>query len=193
MQKVTPDQYAPYIDNIFTWAKKYGMKVFVEMHGAPGSQNGEMHSGCITGSQNSDVKPVHYFDTDWNLELGLRTVEKMSQKCNQFIDSCYGVGVINEPQPGNPTPTEDTLHDFLDRYFSMAILMARKYLSNDVPVALFSWTYDFWRWSEKHYPEVTYGNVIWDTHLYTPNAQSVEEALSNYESDLEKIDDFQRK
>lgn len=49
MQMITPDQYAPYIDKIFTWAKQYDMKVLIEMHGAPGSQNGEMHSGCITG------------------------------------------------------------------------------------------------------------------------------------------------
>jgi hypothetical protein len=117
----------------------------------------------------------------------------MSETCNKYIDACYGVGVINEPQPGNPAPSEDRLHEFLDRYFSMAILMARKYLANEVPVSLFSWTYDFWRWDQNHFPEETYGNVIWDTHLYTPNAASVDEALSNYESDLEKIEDFQLK
>lgn len=49
MQMITPDQYEPYIDKIFTWADKYDMKVLIELHGAPGSQNGEMHSGCITG------------------------------------------------------------------------------------------------------------------------------------------------
>ena len=73
------------------------MKLFIEMHGAPGSQNGEMHSGCITGSQATSIKPEHYFDTDWNMQLGVRTVEKMAEKCNEHLDACFGVGVLNEP------------------------------------------------------------------------------------------------
>ena len=38
-----PHQYEPFIDKIFQFAQKYGFKVFPEMHGAPGSQNGEIH------------------------------------------------------------------------------------------------------------------------------------------------------
>ena len=41
------------------------------MHGAPGSQNGEMHSGCITGEKIGDDKPVHYFDNSVNFDFAV--------------------------------------------------------------------------------------------------------------------------
>ena len=43
LQSVKPHQYEPFIDKIFQFAQKYEIKVFPEMHGAPGSQNGEIH------------------------------------------------------------------------------------------------------------------------------------------------------
>lgn len=67
------------------------------MHGAPGSQNGEMHSGCITGPKIGDAKPVHYFDNAPNMAFANTTIGKMAEKCAEKIDSCYGVGVLNEP------------------------------------------------------------------------------------------------
>ena len=50
------------------------MKVMLELHGAPGSQNGEIHSGCVTGPENNG-KTEHYFDTDWNKEIALNSIE----------------------------------------------------------------------------------------------------------------------
>lgn len=34
-----------YVDAVFDWAEKYGLKVLLELHGLVGSQNGEHHSG----------------------------------------------------------------------------------------------------------------------------------------------------
>lgn len=39
------------LDNAFTWAQKYGMKVIVDLHAAPGSQNGNPHSATRDGSR----------------------------------------------------------------------------------------------------------------------------------------------
>lgn len=137
------------------------------MHGAPGSQNGEMHSGCITGiSTHENKKPDHYFVSRKNKKIAVETVGVMAQKCAEHLDHCYGVGVLNEPQPGDTTPSREKLHLFLESYYGEAILEARKYLSMDVPVILFSWVIDFWRWSDLHYPAETYGTVVWDTHMY---------------------------
>ena len=33
--------------------------------------------------------------------------------------------------------------------------------------------------------------MLWDTHIYTPNADTVDDALELYESDLSKIATFQ--
>ncbi|XP_056163633.1 probable glucan 1,3-beta-glucosidase A isoform X1 [Syzygium oleosum] len=37
------------LDNAFTWAEKHGMKVIVDLHAAPGSQNGAEHSASRDG------------------------------------------------------------------------------------------------------------------------------------------------
>ena len=35
----------PYLDRAISWASRYGLKVIVDLHGAPGSQNGFDNSG----------------------------------------------------------------------------------------------------------------------------------------------------
>lgn len=121
------------------------------------------------------------------MKFALQTIDKMAEKCAQHIDSCYGVGVLNEPQPGSPTPLPSYLHAYLLGYYAHAIMTARKHLDAEVPVVLYSWVNDFDLWYNKQYPQSKYGNVIWDTHLYTENADSVDEALSMYDADLLKI------
>ncbi|KAF8411497.1 hypothetical protein HHK36_004049 [Tetracentron sinense] len=39
------------LDKAFTWAQKYGMKIIVDLHAVPGSQNGNDHSGTRDGYQ----------------------------------------------------------------------------------------------------------------------------------------------
>jgi len=192
LQSVSSGQYSQYLDRIFQWAARYNMKVLLELHGAPGSQNGEIHSGCVTGAENNG-KPEHYFDTDWNKEIALNSIEQMAAKCRQFESSCYGIGVLNEPQPSGPSNDNDGLHAFLDTYFDEAIRRARETLSWDTPVVLFSWTYDFWRWPDNRFPYNSYGNTVWDTHIYTGGSDDVNQVLGFYDSDLSKIRDFQNK
>lgn len=51
--------YRPYIDKIFEWTAKYNIWVMLDLHGAPGNQNGDSHAGC-------HVSNSGYWDTDWN-------------------------------------------------------------------------------------------------------------------------------
>lgn len=37
---VYPQGQYPYVEKAVKWAKKYGLKVILDIHGAPGSQNG---------------------------------------------------------------------------------------------------------------------------------------------------------
>merc|ERR1711872_1372 len=195
LQAVKPSQYSPYIDKIYQWAEKYGIKVFMELHGAPGSQNGEIHSGCVTGAELDGGKPEHYFNTDWNKQIAVDSVGKMAEKCQQYGSTCWGIGVLNEPQPsgGGHPPTDDDLHNFLSSYYHEAITKARTILSKDTPVVLFSWTYDFWRWPDHSYPYDQYGKILWDTHMYTGGSSSVDEVLGKYDGDLGQIQSFQNR
>ena len=94
-----PSKYEPYIDRIFQLAEQHSIKLLLELHGAPGSQNGEIHSGCVTGPEVNGGKPEHYFNTEWNMEIAVTVMSKMAGKCRQFPDTCWGIGVLNEPQP----------------------------------------------------------------------------------------------
>jgi len=194
LQSVKPNQYDPFIDRVFQFAEKYGIKVFPEMHGAPGSQNGEIHSGCVTGPENNG-KPEHYFNTDWNKQIAVDVVGKIVEKCQQYPNVCWGIGVLNEPQPsGNgASPNDDELHQFLDRYYDEAIMRVRETMPWDFPVVLFSWTYDFWRWVDNRYPYSQYGSIVWDTHTYTGGSSNLDEVLGFYDWDLSQIQDFQNR
>jgi len=194
LQTVKSYRYTTYIDRIYQFASQYGIKVFMELHGAPGSQNGEIHSGCVTGPEHNG-KPEHYFNTDWNKQIAIDAIGKMAEKCKQFESVCWGIGVLNEPQPsgGGAEPTDDSLHWFLEDYYAQAINKARETLPLDMPVVLFSWTYDFWRWGDNSYPYEQYGKVLWDTHLYTGGSDSVDQVLGYYDGDLAKIQEFQSK
>jgi aryl-phospho-beta-D-glucosidase BglC (GH1 family) len=63
--------------------------VLLDLHGAPGSQNGASHSGCSVGTV--------YWDTDWNKQNTLSAVKALADICNTNLDVCYGVEVLNEP------------------------------------------------------------------------------------------------
>ena len=56
----TPSDFEPYLTRIMKAGAANGIKVLLDLHGAPGSQNGEMHSGCSTGA-------TYYFEdsTKW--------------------------------------------------------------------------------------------------------------------------------
>ena len=106
-------------------------------------------SGCVTGPE-VNGKPEHFFNTEWNRQIAVDVVGKMAEKCQQFQDVCWGIGVLNEPQPsGNgSSPTNTELHEFLDLYYEKAIIRVRETMPLDFPVVLYSWIYDFWRWRD---------------------------------------------
>ena len=68
-----------YIDKVLELSRKYKIKVLLDLHGAPGSQNGEIHSGLDLGSYKNllvpFLKPPHYFNTDKNKAIAVQAVE----------------------------------------------------------------------------------------------------------------------
>lgn len=110
------------------------------------------------------------------------------------------MGVINEPTMGTGASKEekDNVHDFLDEYFDEAIKRVREILPSETPVVLFSWIFDFWRWPAHRFPYSEYGNVLWDTHIYTfwrddGTSDDVDHVLSLYDEEIEKSTSFQSK
>ncbi|XP_010269194.1 PREDICTED: probable glucan 1,3-beta-glucosidase ARB_04467 [Nelumbo nucifera] len=102
------------LDNAFTWAQKYNMKVIVDLHAVPGSQNGNEHSGTRDGYE------------EWGDSYIQETVAVID-----FLAARYGnkpsfaaIELMNEPvAPGV------TIED-LSKYYKAGYDAGRKYSSS---------------------------------------------------------------
>ena len=150
LQSIPPATYRKYFDRIFTSARKYGLRVLLDLHGLPGSQNGEMHSGLTVGTP--------HFDTDWNKYKAVEAVTAMAKYASEGsrLETLYGLQIINEPNH-----YQYDIHDFLDRYYDEAIIAARRFLPAQVPIIVFEWTYNFENWSDDRFSYDQYGTVMW--------------------------------
>ncbi|KAK1555886.1 hypothetical protein Q3G72_032854 [Acer saccharum] len=81
------------LDNAFTWAEKYGVKIVIDLHAAPGSQNGFEHSSSRDGSQ-------EWGTTDDNIQKTVDVIEFLAARYAKR-QSLYAIELINEPlSPG---------------------------------------------------------------------------------------------
>lgn len=148
-------EYRPYIDKIFEYAKENDIFVMLDLHGAPGNQNGDSHGGCHVQSP--------YWNTDWNKLWSRRAVLAMVEIC-KVNTNCYGVEVLNEP-------SSDLSRSDLIAYYQEVILASREAgLPMETPMIIMDWNYEFtWHFNNKWYelfPVEKYGQTIFDTHIY---------------------------
>ncbi|CAL5332843.1 unnamed protein product [Camellia sinensis] len=85
-----PTPPAPYVggslkalDNAFSWARKYGMKVIIDLHAAPGSQTNSAVSSSRDGF-------VEWGQTDQNIQETVDVIDFLTT-------SLYAVELLNEP------------------------------------------------------------------------------------------------
>lgn len=100
-EKLPDDPYVSgaqkYLDKAIEWSYNNGLKVWIDLHGAPGSQNGFDNSGRFLnytpGWQN----------TTENLELTISVLRKIYSKYGskdfytKYEDTILGIEVLNEP------------------------------------------------------------------------------------------------
>ncbi len=137
-----------YLDNAMEWAKQTGIKVLIDMHGAPGSQNGDMHSG-ICGR-------VDWPKDDANI---VRTIDILQKLANRYKDhpALHGVQMLNEPNHHVP-------NDILRDYYIRCYHALRKEIDEDKPI-VFHDQFNITSWRDfMQSPE--YKNVALDCHIY---------------------------
>lgn len=76
-----------YVERLFNWADRYGCRVILDVHGAPGSQNGNDHSGRV-GEIGWGDEP--------NKARTLEFIDRLSARFGHEA-SLIGVEVLNEP------------------------------------------------------------------------------------------------
>ncbi|EIW67174.1 hypothetical protein TREMEDRAFT_22618, partial [Tremella mesenterica DSM 1558] len=79
----------PRVVRAINWAEKYGLGVLVDLHGAPGSQNGQSHSGVSDGHQN-------LFDNPTNVALTMNALTFLTQQLVK-VNNVVGIELLNEP------------------------------------------------------------------------------------------------
>ncbi|MFC5470062.1 glycoside hydrolase family 5 protein [Cohnella suwonensis] len=162
-----------YLDKAFDWAEKYGLQILIDLHTAPGSQNG-FDNGGICGvckwCQNPD-----------DVEFVLTVLERMAQRYGTR-EGLWGIEILNEPiseelwnlvDIPNRYPAVDKEEaagsggvpsDFLRVFYVDAYRRMRKHLPEEKVVVI----HDGFRLREwkDFMREEEFVNVVLDTHQY---------------------------
>ncbi len=136
------------LERALQMAQLHHIDVLVDLHGAPGSQNGWDHSGHA-GALNW-TKPA-------NIELTLQVIEELAALCTRY-PCVAGIELLNEPRWDVPF---NTLAD----YYSKGYQRVRKHLAPDQTAVVFHDGFRPDAWAAA-LTGSAYQNVILDTHLY---------------------------
>ncbi|KAI9841441.1 MAG: exo-1,3-beta-glucanase [Sclerophora amabilis] len=83
------DGAADYLDKALGWARNAGLKVMVDLHSAPGSQNGYDNSG--------EKKDFLGFQHDESTDVTLNVLQEMSDRYADQQDVVVAIELLNEP------------------------------------------------------------------------------------------------
>jgi len=100
-----------HLERILGYFDKYNIHAIIDLHGMPGSQNGEHHSGHTTEVQ---------FYTDFNMERSIRTIQAVVDWMNNLPANLKSriaaIQPVNEPDIGNASDLERLKRFYLDAY-----------------------------------------------------------------------------
>ncbi len=168
------DPYVPcieYLDQAFDWAEETGLRILIDLHTAPDSQNG-FDNGGICGVCKFWQKP----------ENEARVVKVLGMLSARYAnrEALFGVQILNEPiSPemwphivGRYPPTDPVYaagsgpvpFEFLCSFYKKAYHEIRKYLGED-KVVMFHDGFRLKMWKEFMQTD-EFKNVWLDTHIY---------------------------
>ncbi|KAI5806484.1 putative glucan 1,3-beta-glucosidase [Peziza echinospora] len=124
-----------YLDLAIGWARTHGMKVWVDLHGAPGSQNGFDNSG-----QSGDAR----WQQGNNIEKTFEVLKVMAKKYGdtKYADVVHAIQLLNEPISWNGQKFETTYQFTVDAYWKVKELCTNEKLQiimHDAFTPLTSW------------------------------------------------------
>ncbi|EMC93316.1 glycoside hydrolase family 5 protein [Baudoinia panamericana UAMH 10762] len=82
----------PYLIRAVQWAGELGLSVIIDLHGAPGSQNGQDNSGLIG--------PVLFPSNASNVDRSLNVLRNLTEEFSSLVynNTVIGVELLNEPR-----------------------------------------------------------------------------------------------
>ncbi|MGT2799726.1 glycoside hydrolase family 5 protein [Streptococcus marmotae] len=176
-----------YLDKAFLWAEKYDLKILIDMHTAPGGQNGLDNSG-FTG-----LCTFHHHQE--NVVQLLNTLERLAVRYKDS-SALWGIEVLNEPADNKifnmlkyslPEKYQDNLSksseistEFLKSFYKQTYNRLNPIIGDERKI-VFHDGFRIEEWSEFMVRE-DYPNVVIDTHMYINFARfEIQEAtLASY-------------
>ncbi|KAI3923540.1 hypothetical protein MKW92_024241 [Papaver armeniacum] len=117
-----PNPPAPYIggslaslDDAFSWAQAYNMKCIIDLHAAPGSQNGMEHSSSRDGSTDWPTSPAY-------ISQSLDVIDFLASRYGSH-PALLGIELLNEPSASGVSL------DILVSYYSKGYQIVRNHSS----------------------------------------------------------------
>lgn len=156
-----------YLDKAFLWAEKYELKVMLDVHAAPGCQNG-FDNGGLSGimTWHKDQK---------NIDATLKFIEQLAITYKDE-NALAGLQLLNEPRWDVPM-------DIIQSFYLKGYDIVRKALGNDIYVVFHdAFRLDEW---ESFFKNNALFNTYLDTHMY--QVFSEEDAKRSMSEVIEKV------
>ncbi|PKA50030.1 hypothetical protein AXF42_Ash017569 [Apostasia shenzhenica] len=152
-----PDPPVPFVggtlsalDRAFSWAQAYNIRCIIDLHAAPGSQNGMEHSASRDGSVNWPLSPKYILQS-------LEVIEFLSARyANNH--ALLGIELLNEPSAA-AVPLEILVsyyksgYEIVRKYSSASYVIVCQRIGNADPMELYQ-------------ANIGDANVVVDVHYY---------------------------
>ncbi|MDO5539608.1 MAG: cellulase family glycosylhydrolase [Eubacteriales bacterium] len=184
------------VDKAFSWAEKYGLQILLDLHTAPGSQNG-FDNGGISGICTWAEQPQE-------VEFVLGVLERLAERYG-MRKGLWGIEILNEPATAEiwdtlrvperyPAADQELAKknkpitlEFLREFYCKAYDRIRLHMPEEKYVVfhdgfqLMAWK-DFMR-------EEKYKNVVLDTHQYLMMAEmhGCEQSVEGYVKYIKEV------
>lgn len=137
-----------HIDRAMDMLDRLGMKAMLDLHTAPGSQNG-FDNGGIDG-----VRTWH--EKDENIQVTITVLEEIAKRWKDH-PALHSLQVLNEPHHSIPM-------EIIESFYDRAYPALRKILKPETPI-VFHDAFRFGHWYE-FFQNRQWHNVVLDTHVY---------------------------
>ncbi len=138
------------LDQALRWAETYGLKVLLDLHAAPGCQNGFDNGGMLNVCE-WHTKAEYI---DFSVDLLGRLAERYRSE-----PALWGIELLNEPRWDVPT-------SILIDYYRRAWQTVRRHLPPEQAAVMFHDGFRNWREYLGHFPPADYPNLWFDVHRY---------------------------
>uniref|UniRef100_A0A7S2XF99 glucan 1,3-beta-glucosidase n=1 Tax=Lotharella oceanica TaxID=641309 RepID=A0A7S2XF99_9EUKA len=150
------------ITKVISWAYKHNIQIILDLHGAPGSQNGLDNSGIRSMDPDAERWGDNWFFSEDFREMTVMTLKTMTHYINMLnkngLSNVIMLELMNEPWVfGDMSVVRD--------FYVDAVTEIRK-INNTLPILVCdAFRHDEWHWLLRR-RGFSFENIYMDTHLY---------------------------